>query len=200
MRCRWCPEPVGCGYITLASSFSFLTAPQTCRSVNEAAGEHQIWLDQARRLQIPFPTGTIPPTGELKEWAISWFRSDERWVKPWADDRSLNLHSFDMRQRGGNEAEDIAFRMANLVPGGKFVVVLYTDYQIDLKEIKIGSEDKWDLQDVARYKQDDPEDTYGMFPAEFLTDTNLGRPLVAYVDQQQEKYGHPFLDRQHHTD
>jgi len=145
-----------------------------------------------RRLKIPIPTDIIPPTAELKEWAISWSRADERWVKPRTDDddRLLSLHRFDMRQGGDGEAENIPFVMANLIPGGKFVVVLYHDGQIDLKEIKIKSEDKWELQDVVQHKQGDPEVTHTMFWSQLLTETNLGCPLVAYVDQEQEKYSH----------
>ena len=98
-----------------------------------------------------------------------------------------------MRQEGNDEAGGVAFVMANLIPGGKFVVILYTDGQIDLKEIKTESGDNWDLLHVAEYKQDVPEDTRTMFWSQLLTETNLGRPLVAYADQQQEKYNRTFL-------
>jgi hypothetical protein len=144
------------------------------------------------RLQIPIPTGLVPSTAELKGWAVSWLRSDGRWVKPREDDdddRSLNLHWFNMRPKEDHDAEITPFVMANLIPGGKFVVVLYTDGQIDLKEIKIECEDKWDLQDVAQYKRDDPEGFHTMFWSQLLTETNLGCPLIAYVDNDHEKYG-----------
>ena len=162
--------------------------------MNEVSGEHQTWLSQVRRLQITVPTDTIPSTAELKEWAISWLRSDERWVKPRTDDddRLLVLHRFDMRKLV-NEGRSVPFVMANLIPGGKFVVILYTDGQIDLKEIKTESEDNWDLRDVAEYIQDDPENTHTMFWSQLLTETNVGRPLIAYVDRDQEKYDPPFL-------
>ena len=145
-----------------------------------------------RRLQIPIPAGTVPPTAELKQWAISWLISDERWIRPQTpdDDRPLNLHWFNMKQPGNDGVRDVPFVMANLTPGGNFVVVLYTDGQIDLKEIKVRSEYEWDLRDVAQYKQDDPGEIYTMFWSQLLTETNLGRPLIAYVDQDQEKYIH----------
>jgi len=207
MRRRRRSESLSREYISPASSFSFLTAPQTCKRVNEASGEHQTWLSQVRRLQIPIPAGTVPPTAELKEWAISWLRSDERWIKPrvsdsddYEDDRLLDLHRFDMRQEDGDEATGFPFVMANLVPGGNFVVVLYIDGQIDLKEIKVRSEDEWDLRDVAQYKQDDAEETHTMFWSQLLTETNLGRPLVAYVDQGQERYDLSSLESRRHPD
>ena len=77
--------------------------------------------------------------------------------------------------------------MASFIPGGKFVVLLYNDGQIDLKEIIIESEDKWNLQDVAQYKRDDPEECRTLFWSHLLTETDFGRPLVAYVDQDREK-------------
>ena len=88
---------------------------------------------------------------------------------------------------GDDEEEPTKFVMANLTPGGKFVVVLYTDGQIDLKEIKIKSDDEWDLRDVAKYKRDDSEEFYTMFWSQPLTETNVGRPLVAYVDRERER-------------
>ena len=92
-----------------------------------------------------------------------------------------------------HENYEDALVMANLIPGGKFVVTLYIDGQINLKEIKTGSEDGWDLRDVAQYKQDNPGDTHVAFWSQLLTETNLGRPLVAYVGQEQKEYGHLFL-------
>ena len=86
-----------------------------------------------------------------------------------------------------DETEPTEFVMAALTPGGKFVVVLYTDGQIDLKEIKIKSNDEWDPQDVAKYKRDDFEEFYPVFWSQLLTETNVGRPIVAYVDREQEK-------------
>jgi len=124
---------------------------------------------------------------------MSWLRSDGPWVKPRKDDdddRFLNLHWFNTgREDDGDPEEPARFRMANFIPGGKFVVILYATGHIDLKEIEIKSEDEWDLRDVARYKRDDPGRCYTMFWSQLLTETNLGRPLVAYVDQRQEEYG-----------
>ena len=53
-------------------------------------------------------------------------------------------------------------------------------------------EDEWELRDVAQYKQGDPGGTHTMFWSELLTETNLGHPLVVYVDRETKKYGHPF--------
>ena len=116
------------------------------------SGEHQTWLNQVTRLQIPIPTGDVPSTAALKNWAISWAKSEELWIKPRDDDddRFLDLHQFNTRQE-----EFMPFVMASLIPGGDFVVILYSDGQIDLQEIKIGSNGKWNLQDVAQYKQYD---------------------------------------------
>ena len=144
------------------------------------------------RLQVPIPAGVVPSTAELKNWAVSWVKSDEPWVKPRDEvvgSRSLNLHWFDVRQEDPGER---GFVMASFIPGGKFVVILYTDGQIGLKEIKIESEDKWNLQDVAQYKRDDPNECHMQFWGQ-LMETNLGRPLVVYGDYHLEKYGSSFL-------
>lgn len=118
---------------------SLLTAPQTCKALNQASGERQTWFNQVARLRIPIPTGIVLSTAELKNWVIS-VRLDERWVNPQDDDkgkRSLSLHWFDMRQQDLHVGEvPTKFVMANLMPGGKFVVMLYTDGQVDLKEMK----------------------------------------------------------------
>ena len=116
-------------------------------------------------------------------------RSDELWVKPRDEgvgNRSLSLHWFDV---GQGDPDRYGFAMASFIPGGKFVVLLYNDGQIDLKEIIIESEDKWNLQDVAQYKRDDPEECRTQFWSHLLTETDFGRPLVAYVDQDREKLG-----------
>ena len=168
------------------------------------SGEHQTWLNQVTRLQIPIPAGVVPSTAELKNWVVSWVRSEELWVKSRddGDDRSLNLHRFDARrddpdeedsdEEDSDEEEPVRFVMANFVPGGKFVVVLYDDGQIDLKEIKIKSEDKWSLQDVAQYKSDHPETFFTLNCSELLTETKFGHPLVAYLDGDKKKYGYSF--------
>ena len=151
----------------------------------------------------PPPHGNCPPAAELKEWAISWLRSDERWIRPRTtngdDDRLLNLHRFDMRQEEDDESRCIPFVMANFIPGGKFVVVLYADGQINLKEITIESDDSWGLLDVAQYGRDDSERSRITFWSQLLTETNLGHPLVAYVDQDQEKYDRSSLECRHHS-
>ena len=168
--------------------FLSLTAPQASKVLNEVSGEHQTWLDQVTRLQIPTPKGAVASTAELKDRAISWLRSDKLWVKPQddGDDRPLSLHRFNMHSSG-------LFVMANLIPGGKFVVSLYTDGHIELREIKIESEGEWGLRNVARYEQRDPDGFYPTFCSQLLTETNLGCPLVAYVDRREEKYGYYFF-------
>ena len=82
--------------------------------------------------------------------------------------------------------------MANFIPGGRFVVVLYNVGYIDLKEVNVKSEDEWELLDVTRYRPDNPEQSYAVYWSQLLTETNLGRPLVAYVDHLEERYGYPF--------
>ena len=163
----------------------FLTVAQTCKTLNKTSEEHQAWFNQATRLQIPIPADIVLSTTELKDWVISWVRvrSDKLWVKP-RDDRSLRLHWFNMRDEDQESAE---FVMANLVPGGKFVVVLYTDGQIDLKEIKIKSEDEWNLRNVAHHEQDGPQGFYAMFWSQLLTETSFGRPLVACIDEAEDR-------------
>lgn len=165
-----------------------MTMPQTCRMLNEASREHQTWLNQVKRLQIPIPPGVIPSTAELKDMAIYWLRSDEPWVKLRDDDeeRLLSLHCFRMGQP--DDAKLVRFTMANFIPGGRFIVVLYPEGHIDLKEINVQPEGKWELRDVAQYRRDNPERFHELESSQLLTETNLGRPLVAYVDLAGEKY------------
>ena len=147
-----------------------------------------------KRLQIPIPTSVVPSTAELKEWAISWLRSDRLWIKPRDDDdddRPLSLNCF-KTPMSDDDDEPPRFVMANFIPGGKFVVVLYTNGSIDLKGIDVKSEDEWELRDVARYSPDDPEGFHVIYWSQLLTETNLGRPVVAYVDRTGEKYDRPF--------
>ena len=163
---------------------------QTSKRLNQASGEHQTWLNQVTRLRVPIPAGIVPSTAELKNWAVSWVRSDELWVKPrdeGAGNRSLSLHWFDMQQEDHELESPVPFVMANLLPGGKFAVLLYLDGQIDLKEIKVYPDGEWSLRDVARYRQDDPEEFSLLYWSRLLTETNVGRPLVAYVDSRLEK-------------
>ena len=123
---------------------------------------------------------------ELKDWAISWLRSDKLWVKPRDDDdgRSLNLHCFKMQLPDDDDEPD-RFVMANLIPGGRFIVVLHVDGRIGLKEINIKSRDDWELREVSWYRQDDSERFHTMYWSQLLTETNLGRPLIAYVDRSE---------------
>ena len=151
--------------------------------------EHQTWLNQATRLQIPIPADVVPLTAELKNWVISWVRSDERWVKSWDDDDDFSptIHCFNVRPGDLDEEEPIRLVMANLIPGGKFMVLLYADGQIDLNEIIVKSWCDCDLLDVAQYNRDNPEEFHMMFWSQLLTETNVGRPLVAYVGREQER-------------
>lgn len=192
MRRRRCPKPLCCESTIPVDCSSLLTVPQTCKMLNEASGEHQTWLNQAKRLQIPISTGVVPSTAELKDLAVSWLRSDKLWVKPRddGDERLLGLHCF--RMGLFDDDEPVRFVMANFIPGGRFVVVLYPDGNIDLKEIDIKPEGEWELRDVARYRQDDPERFHVLESSQLLTETNIGRPLVAYVDRAGEKYTWSF--------
>ena len=189
MRRQRYPETLSCESFILVKFPLFLTVPQTCKRLNEASEEHQTWFNQVARLQIPIPTGVVPLTAELKDLAISWERSDELWVKPKDknNDRSLNIHWLDTRQENPIEENPTRFVMANFVPGGKFVVILYTDCQIDLKEIKIEPDGKWGLQDVAQYKRKKPRGSRMMYWSELLTETNFGFPTVACIDQDEER-------------
>ena len=176
------------------SCFLFPTTLQTCRGLNEASGEHQTWLDQVTRLQVPIPTDVVLSTAELKDWGISWLRSDKLWVKPRDDDpdRSLSLRCFKMLREDDDDDELAPFTVASLIPGGRFIVVLYTDGRIDLKEIGIGAEGELELQNIAQYNRDDPEQFHAAYSGQLLTETNAGRPLVAYVDPGQQKYDRSY--------
>lgn len=178
----------------------FLTAPQTCKRLSEASGEHQTWLSQVTRLGIPVPKSVSLSTAELKDWAVSWSKpSDKLWVNlgyHGLEDRPLSLHCFKVL-REDDDYWRTRFIMAKLIPGGRFVVVLYVDGDIDLKAIDIKSEGEWELRDVARYRG---ANLSAIWPGELLTETNIGRPLIAYVDHGGEKYGHSFSRFQRHTD
>lgn len=54
----------------------------------------------------------------------------------------MSLHWFNMRQEDPEEEEPTQFVMTKRMPGRKFVVILYTGGQIDLKEMKIKYENK----------------------------------------------------------
>ena len=97
-----------------------------------------------------------------------------------------------MEREGDDDEGIVPLVMASFIPGGKFVVFLYDDGRTDLTEIKTASEDEWYLQGVAQYKQN-PEDPHPMIGSTLLTETNLGRPIVASVDEEQECYGPSFM-------
>ena len=171
------------------NSFLFLTVLQTCKRLNETSREHQTWLDRVRLLQIPISTNFVPSTAELKDWAVSWLRSDKRWVKQRLaiEDLSLDIDDSEIFWEGG-DYEPARFVMANIIPGGRFVVVLYFDGDIDLKAIDVKSEDEWELRDVAQYRGNNDITFCAVYWSQLLAETNLGRPLVAYVDQGGERY------------
>jgi len=201
MRRQRCLEPLSRESIIPTDCSLFLIVPQTCNRLNKALEEHQTWLDQVKRLQIPIPTGVIPSMAELKDWAVSWIRSNELWVKPREDGngRPLSVHCFETPFFDDGCGPD-RFVMAKLIPGGRFVVVLYIDCSIELREINIKSNGDWELREVAQHRQDDQErfDTVSRSlsnavpQGQLLTETDLGRPLVAYVDCAEEKYRHSF--------
>ena len=76
--------------------------------------EHQVWLDQARHLQIPIAPGATPTKAELKDLVVSRTRVDFCWTK--SRPGELTLHSFETQKE---------FVDAHLLPGGEFVVFLY---------------------------------------------------------------------------
>jgi hypothetical protein len=195
MRRRRCPKPLSRESTILINCPLFFIVPQTCKGLNEASGEYQIWLNQVKRLRvpIPIPTDVVPSMAELKDWAISWLRLDKLWVKPPDDDdgHPMAFHYPEIRLPDNDDGSN-RFVMANLIQGGKFVVILYTDGRIDLREIKIKSTGGWELREVTRYKRDGPERSYTMYRSQLLTETNLGCPLVAYVDRTANEYGYSF--------
>ena len=113
------------------------------------ADEHQIWLHQARRLEIPIPPGTTPSKAELRHWVISRIRVDFYWIKRRPAD--LVLCSFEL---------DVEFLDANFIPGGEFIVILYDNGDVGLNKIEVlevPGRRRLDLREVARYKEPDKD-------------------------------------------
>ena len=86
-----------------------------------------------------------------------------------------------MRHEGSNEL--VPFVAANIIPGGEFVIVLFPDGQVDLREIKIKPEGEWELPRVARHQGLGYLKVVCMTHwSQLRTDANLEHPLIAYVD------------------
>ena len=139
---------------------------QTCKQLQRVVDEHQVWLDQARRLRIPIPPGTAPRKAKLKGWVISRTRAEVCWTKPRPG--NLALHSF----------EHAGFVGAHLIPDGEFVVILYRNGTISLNRIvRFKVMDVLDLQEVARHKEPDLYDQL-YYWSRLLTETSYGCPVL----------------------
>ena len=138
--------------------------------------EHQVWLDQARRLQIPIPPGTAPRKPKLKSWVISRTRADVCWIKPHPG--NLVLYSFRIQD----------FADAYLIPGGEFVVILYRNGDIGLDWIRrSGVTGGLELQEVARYEEPDTN-CEPCYWSRLLTETSYGCPVFIWAkDSDREK-------------
>ena len=142
---------------------------QTCKQLQRTADEHQIWLHQARRLEVPIPPGTTPSKTELRHWVISRTRVDFCWIKRCPAD--LVLCSFEL---------DVEFLDANFIPGGEFIVILYDNGDVGLNKIEVlevPGRRRLDLREVARYKEPDK----GNYPdcwSALLTETSYRCPCL----------------------
>jgi hypothetical protein len=136
------------------------------------ADEHQVWLHQARRLQIPIPPGTTPSKAELKDWVISRTRVDVCWVKSRPAD--LTTHSF--------ETED-EFVDAHLIPGGEHVVLYYEIGDISLSRLEKSTvTGKLDLREVTRFEA--TGEAYRPWSwSRLLTETSYGCPVLVTVGE-----------------
>jgi hypothetical protein len=149
---------------------------QTCKRLRLTTDEHQIWLCQARRLQIPIENGATPSKTELKDWAVSRSKVDVCWVK--GRPGYLKLHSFRLR---------MSFISSHYLPGGNFVVLLYVTGCIELKKIQDSDTGGWNLVDLAQYEQL----SHINYPAHWsglLTETSYGCPVLAYMNETCDKY------------
>jgi len=131
--------------------------------------DHQVWLHQARHLEIPIPSGATPSKAELKEWVISRTRVDVLWIKrPPAD---LTLCSFEM---------DTDFVDAHLMPGGEFVV-LCGNGKIGLNRIERSVvTGELTVREVAKYKETNEDDRIDHWSG-LLTETPYGCPVLVSV-------------------
>jgi len=143
---------------------------QTCKRLQHTVDEYQVWLDQARSLQIPIPPGKAPSKAELKDLVISRARVDVCWTKSRPGD--LSLHRFEM---------DSDFVGAHFISGGEFVVLLYGTGDVGLSKIErsavTGELKVWE---VARYRETGVEN----FPdrwSRLLTETSYGCAVLVSV-------------------
>jgi hypothetical protein len=153
------------------SIFNFVIY-QTCKQLQQAADEHQVWLRQARRLHIPIPPGTTPSKAELRDWVISRTRVDVCWVESRPAD--LTTHLFKP------EGE---FLDAHLIPGGEFVVLHYATGDVSLSRLEKSTvTGKLDLREVSRYEETN-EDYRSQSWSGLLTETSYGCPVLVIVGE-----------------
>ena len=129
--------------------------------------EHQVWLDQARRLQVPIAPGATPTKAELKDLVVSRTRVDFCWTK--SRPGELTLHSFETEKE---------FVDAHLLPGGEFVVVFHPPEIITLNRVEesvVAGE--LDLREVAKYEGMDWEAPPCNL-SKLLTGTSYGCPVL----------------------
>ena len=147
-----------------------LLASQACKRLRQIMDEHQVWLDQARRLQIPIPPGIAPSKAELKDWVISRARVDVCWIKRRPGD--LVLHSFKTAA---------AFVNAHIIPGGEFVVLVYGSGDIALNRIeKSEITGELGIRKVARYEQPN-WNNYLNSRSRLFTETSDGYPVLVWT-------------------
>jgi len=153
-------RPRSCAYLTVIVS-------QACKRLQLAVDEHQVWLRQAIRLQIPIPPGATASKAELKDWVISRARVDFCWIK--RRPGNLELHSFET---------DDEFVDAYILPGGEFVVFLYENGDIGLNKIEgSGRIGEWGLRGVAGHWEPN-EGQRASFCNRLLTETSYGCPVL----------------------
>jgi hypothetical protein len=132
--------------------------------------EHQVWLDQARRLQIPIPPGMIPSKAELKDWVISRARVDVCWTKRRPGD--LVLHSFET---------DTNFLNAYFIPGGEFVVLIHLSGDVTLNRIERSEvTGELGLREVARHEEPSA-DNYPSSQSRLFTEMSYGCPVLVWT-------------------
>jgi hypothetical protein len=142
---------------------------QTCKQLKQTTDEYQVWLDQARCLEIPIPPGATPSKAELKDWVISRTRVDICWTK--SRPGELSLHQVET----GAEFED-----AHLIPGGEFLVILYSSGDIGLNKIeKSAVTGDLEVHEIVRHENTTADD----FPScsRLLTETSYGCPVLVWV-------------------
>ena len=143
---------------------------QTCKQLQQLTDEYQVWLGQARCLQIPIPLGTIPSKAELKDWVISRTRVDACWTKSRPGD--LSLHLFET---------DNYFVDAHFIPGGEFVVLLYNGGDVGLSKIERSAvTGELKVREVARYKETGMDVSPDRW-SRLLTETSYGCPVLIWL-------------------